>query len=88
VRNLYARSIFFVKGAERSLRFYTDAHGFTLDWKHEEHEVAFVVQVSLFGLQLILNQEEDWTADRAGPRPCIYRSRSGPSRTLPSAFKS
>jgi catechol 2,3-dioxygenase-like lactoylglutathione lyase family enzyme len=50
--------VFFVKDAERSLSFYTDALGFALDWNHQEHGRAFVVQVSLFGLQLILNQTE------------------------------
>jgi len=66
VQNLYARSVFFVKDAERSLRFYTDALGFTLDWNHQEQGRAFVFQVSLFGFQLILNQTEPWTENRAG----------------------
>jgi catechol 2,3-dioxygenase-like lactoylglutathione lyase family enzyme len=58
VRNLHARSVFFVKDAEQSLRFYTDTLGFTLDWNHQVQERAFVFQVSLFGFQLILNQAE------------------------------
>ena len=66
MQNLYARSVFFVKDAERSLRFYTDTLGFTLDWNHQEQARAFVFQVSLFGFQLILNQEEDWTVGWAG----------------------
>jgi catechol 2,3-dioxygenase-like lactoylglutathione lyase family enzyme len=66
VRDLASRSVFFVKDAERSLRFYTDKLGFTLDWNHQEDARAFVFQVSLFGFQLILNQEEDWTVGRAG----------------------
>jgi catechol 2,3-dioxygenase-like lactoylglutathione lyase family enzyme len=66
VQDLASRSVFFVKDAERSLRFYTDKLGFTLDWNHQEDARAFVFQVSLFGFQLILNQEEDWTAGRAG----------------------
>jgi catechol 2,3-dioxygenase-like lactoylglutathione lyase family enzyme len=66
VQDLASRSVFFVKDAERSLRFYTDKLGFTLDWNHQEDARAFVFQVSLFGFQLILNQEEDWTVGRAG----------------------
>ena len=64
--NLYVRSVFFVKDAERSLRFYTDTLGFALDWNHQEQGKAFVFQVSLFGFQLILNQIEPWTESRAG----------------------
>jgi catechol 2,3-dioxygenase-like lactoylglutathione lyase family enzyme len=64
--HLDARSVFFVKDAERSLRFYTDALGFSLDWTHQEQGKAFVFQVSLFGFQLILNQIESWTESRAG----------------------
>ena len=66
MENLYARTVFFVKDAERSLRFYTDTLGFTLDWNHQEQERAFVFQVSLLGFQLILNQTEPWTENRAG----------------------
>ncbi|MGB6449946.1 MAG: VOC family protein [Steroidobacteraceae bacterium] len=66
MENLDSRSVFFVKDAERSLRFYTDTLGFTSDWNHEEQGRAFVFQVSLLGLQLILNQTEPWTENRAG----------------------
>jgi catechol 2,3-dioxygenase-like lactoylglutathione lyase family enzyme len=66
VNNLYARSVFFVKDAERSLRFYTETLGFSLEWKHEEQGRAFVFEVSLLGFQLILNQTEPRTEDRAG----------------------
>ena len=66
VNNLFARSVFFVKDAERSLRFYTETLGFSLEWKHEEQGRAFVFEVSLFGFQLILNQTEPGTEDRAG----------------------
>jgi catechol 2,3-dioxygenase-like lactoylglutathione lyase family enzyme len=58
VQNLHVRSVFFVKDAEQSLRFYTDTLGFTLDWNHRVQERAFVFQVSLLGFQLILNQAE------------------------------
>jgi catechol 2,3-dioxygenase-like lactoylglutathione lyase family enzyme len=64
--NLYVRSVFFVKDAERSLRFYTDTLGFTLDWNYQEQGRAFVFQVSLFGFQLILNQTEAPTENRVG----------------------
>jgi len=64
--NLYARSVFFVKDAERSLAFYTKQLGFALDWNHQEQGRAFVFQVSLLGFELILNQIEPWTEDRAG----------------------
>jgi catechol 2,3-dioxygenase-like lactoylglutathione lyase family enzyme len=49
VNNLYARSVFFVKDAERSLRFYTETLGFSLEWKHEEQGRVFVFEVSLLG---------------------------------------
>ena len=55
-----------MKDAEDSLAFYTQALGFTLDWNHQIEGRAFVFQVSLFGFQLILNQVEDSTRDRAG----------------------
>jgi catechol 2,3-dioxygenase-like lactoylglutathione lyase family enzyme len=66
MQNLSARSVFFVEDAERSLSFYTGALGFALDWNHQEQGRAFVFQVSLFGFQLILNQTEPWTDNRAG----------------------
>jgi catechol 2,3-dioxygenase-like lactoylglutathione lyase family enzyme len=66
VEILYARSVFFVRDAERALRFYTETLGFKLDWSHEEHGRPFVLQVSLLGFQLILNQTESWTENRAG----------------------
>ncbi len=66
VDSLYARSVFFVQDADRSLRFYTDTLGFTLDWNHEEEGRPFVLQVSLLGFQLILNQIESSTKDRVG----------------------
>ncbi len=66
MNNLYARSVFFVKDAERSLRFYTEQLGFSEDWNYQEEGRAFVCQFSLFGFELILNQIEDWTRGRAG----------------------
>ena len=60
--NLYARSVFFVADAERSLRFYTEDLGFSLDW--DSHDGVF--QVSLFGFELILNQVGERTRTRPG----------------------
>jgi catechol 2,3-dioxygenase-like lactoylglutathione lyase family enzyme len=64
--NLYARTVFFVRDAQRSLDYYTETLGFSLDWNHEEGGRPFVCQVSLLGFQLILNQAEGWTNDRPG----------------------
>jgi len=66
MNNFYARSVFFVKDAERSLRFYTETLGFSLDWNYQEQGRAFVFQVSLLGFELILNQTEPSTENRAG----------------------
>ena len=60
--DLYARSVFFVADADRSLRYYTERLGFSLDWNSNDG----VFQVSLFGFELILNQVEDRTRTRAG----------------------
>jgi len=64
--NLYARSVFFVKHAERSLRFYTGQLGFSEDWNYLEDGRTVVCQVSLFGFELILNEINDLTQTRAG----------------------
>jgi catechol 2,3-dioxygenase-like lactoylglutathione lyase family enzyme len=64
--NLYARTVFFVKNAERALTFYTEELGFSVDWKYEEEGRPYVFQVSLLGFELILNQVDDWTQSRAG----------------------
>ena len=66
MNNLYARSVFFVRDAERSLRFYTEQLGFTVDWNYQEDGRAFVFQVSLFGFELILNQTDERNHGRAG----------------------
>jgi len=66
MNNLYARSVFFVKDAERSLRFYTETLGFSLEWNYQEQGRAYVFEVSLLGFQLILNQTELGTSERAG----------------------
>lgn len=64
--NFFARSVFFVKDAERSLRHYTETLGFSLEWNHQEQGRAYVFEVSLLGFQLILNQTEPETENRAG----------------------
>src|SRR4051794_34653168 len=64
--SFYARSVFFVTDAEQSLRFYTEALGFSMDWNHQEAGRPYVAQVSLFGFELILNQTDPQTADRSG----------------------
>jgi catechol 2,3-dioxygenase-like lactoylglutathione lyase family enzyme len=66
MNNLYARSVFFVKDAECSRRFYTEQLGFSMDWSHEEESRTIVCQVSLFGFELILNQTDDRTQAQAG----------------------
>jgi catechol 2,3-dioxygenase-like lactoylglutathione lyase family enzyme len=66
VNAFYARSVFFVKDAERSLKFYTETLGFRLEWNHQEQGRAYVFEVGLLGFQLILNQTEPSTEDRSG----------------------
>ncbi len=62
MNNLYARSVFFVADVERSRRFYVEQLGFSVDWDSNDG----VLQVSLFGFELILNQVGDRTRTRAG----------------------
>jgi len=66
VSNLYARSVFFVENAERALHFYKEELGFAQDWSYPEGGPAWVCQVSLLGFELILNQTDEETSDRAG----------------------
>ena len=60
--NLYARSVFFVEDAERSMRFYTEQLGFSVDW--DSHDGVF--QVSLLGFELILNEVGERNRTRVG----------------------
>lgn len=77
MQNFSARTVFFVRDTPRAMEFYTRNLGFNLDWKHEEQGRPYVVQVSLFGLQIILNQSEDPESDRPGhPRPRPERAKS------------
>ena len=64
--NFYARSVFFVKDGEASLKFYAQTLGFAVDWNSQYDGRASVFQVSLFGFELILNQVYDDTRHRAG----------------------
>ena len=66
MHNLSARPVFFVQDTPRAVEFYTSSLGFKPDWTHEENGRAYVVQVSLLGLQIILNQKETPADDRAG----------------------
>ena len=66
MENLHAKAVFYVADGERSLSFYTDSLGFSLDWNYAPHGRPFVFQVSMLGFQLILNEVEDWTKERAG----------------------
>ena len=66
MQNLYARSVFFVHDTPRAMDFYTSTLGFALDWTHEEKNKPFVAQVSLLGMEIILNQAETPTEDRPG----------------------
>ena len=66
MEDFFARTVFFVKDAERSLAFYTEQLGFTLDWNHQDDGRAHVFQVSLFGFSLILNQVHPAIEAKAG----------------------
>lgn len=64
--NFATRTVFFVRDAPAALEFYTRDLGFNRDWVYEEHGRPYVVQVSLHGLEIILNQNEPGARDRAG----------------------
>jgi catechol 2,3-dioxygenase-like lactoylglutathione lyase family enzyme len=64
--DLGARCVFFVQDTPRAMEYYTHTLGFHLDWTHEEHGRPYVAQVSLLGLQIILNQIERPADGRAG----------------------
>jgi len=64
--NLYARAVFFTDDAERSLRYYTEQLGFSMDWNLVEEDRITVFQVSLLGFELILNETWEPTRGRAG----------------------
>jgi catechol 2,3-dioxygenase-like lactoylglutathione lyase family enzyme len=64
--NFYARTVFFVRDGERSLKFYTETLGCSVEWKFEEEGRVVVFEVGLFGFALILNQTGPETMDRPG----------------------
>ncbi len=66
MNSLYARGVFFVADAERSLRFYTEQLGFSKDWTYQEEARTVVCQVSLLGFEVILNETDGRTPTRAG----------------------
>ncbi len=66
MNNLYARAVFFVRDAERSLRHYVEELGFSEDWNHREEGRTVVCQVGWSGFELILNQVYEPTRERAG----------------------
>ncbi len=55
MHDLSPRSVFFVEDTPRAIEFYTGTLGFNLDWTYEENGRPYVVQVSLFGLQITSN---------------------------------
>ena len=60
------KCVFFVRDTPAAIQFYTSRLGFALDWTYEENGRPLVVQVSLLGLQVILNQAEGDTRHRPG----------------------
>ena len=66
MNSLYARSVFFATDTERSLGFYTEQLGFSVDWTYQEEGRTIVFQVSLLGFELIVNETDDRTTARAG----------------------
>lgn len=66
MQEFHARSVFFVSDTPRAMAFYTDTLGFRLDWTYEEKDRPYVVQVSLHGMQIILNQAEGAERNRPG----------------------
>lgn len=66
MHELSARPVFFVRDTPRAVEYYTGTLGFKLDWVYEENGRPYVVQVSLLGLQIILNQKESPADDRPG----------------------
>jgi catechol 2,3-dioxygenase-like lactoylglutathione lyase family enzyme len=66
MKKLHVRSVFFVRDAVRSLEFYTNTLGFSLDWTHEEQGRPYVFQVSFLGMEIILNQTDVSIQDRPG----------------------
>lgn len=66
MNDVTGRCVFFVRNAPDAVEYYTRSLGFSIDWTYAEQGKAFVVQVSLLGLQIILNQTEVDTQERPG----------------------
>ncbi len=66
MEDFHGRAVFFVEDAALALQFYVDSLGFALDWAHREDGRLLVFQVSLFGLQLILDAAADGARERIG----------------------
>jgi catechol 2,3-dioxygenase-like lactoylglutathione lyase family enzyme len=64
MNNLYARAVFFVTSAKQAEQFYTEQLGFAVDWRSPDG--GSVLQVSLFGFELILEEAWDATLGRVG----------------------
>ena len=54
----YSRSVFFVKDAERSIVFYRDQLGCSLDWNYQEEGRAVVCQLGRPGFEVIIAAQE------------------------------
>jgi catechol 2,3-dioxygenase-like lactoylglutathione lyase family enzyme len=57
MKNWYSRPVFFVRNVERSLVFYRETLGCSLDWNYEFEGRSFVCQVSRYGFELILSED-------------------------------
>ena len=66
MQNLYVRCVFFVRDTPDAMNFYTNTLGFNLDWTYEEQGRPYVIQVSLMGMELIINQQESPDSDHPG----------------------
>ena len=64
MKDLYARAVFFVSSAKQAEQFYIEQLGFGgPDWKSPD---GSVLQVSLFGFELILDAAWEQTRARVG----------------------
>ena len=59
----YSRTVFFVKDAEKSIAFYRDKLGCSLNWNYQEEGRAIVCQLSRPGFEVILAAQD---ASKAG----------------------
>ena len=66
MQDFHARTVFFVRDTPRAMEFYTSKLGFTVDWVYEENGQPYVIQVSLHGMAIIVNQQERPNDERPG----------------------